>query len=186
MTTALGVAQRVGSANGVMLAALGLADYFVWRRQERQAREHSEIAYSVAQATEGAYLIACVVDAIAAILLRTSEWEYAATILREAPLPAAPYYAMRSASFEAQVLLRQGDDRTATDLLTQAAREAERMHQFRSLAMILPDLALAQLRRGHPETALSKAREAKEIVWRFGSASMQRLARERLKFLNVR
>jgi len=180
LTTALRSAQSAGSAQGMLFAAFGLADYFVSQGREQDARRHSEIAYRVACATEGEYLIACTIDAVAAILLRTSQWRYAEELLRSHPLPTAPYYAMRNACFQAQLFLRRGESYAAAGMFVEAAHEAERLHQFRSLAMILPDLAVAEMKCGYRGRALARAREARDVVQRFGSASMRRLGRERL------
>ena len=185
LMTALRSGQRTGSATGIFSASLGLVDHCVAIRQEEKARAHAEVAYRVARAMQGLYIPAIAADALAAVLLRTSQWRYAAQLLDETEFPSSPYYALRRETYAALLLLREKQFRKAADALLECKREAHRLGQFRTLAILLPDLALAQWRCGMHVQAQETAREAVPIVQLYGSFSMVHLAREILKQIPV-
>jgi hypothetical protein len=178
LMTALQVAQRTGSASNMLAASLGLIDHYVAMMQNTEARRHAQIAYDVAHLMEGAHFAALATDTIAGLLLRTEHWQYAMALLRETPFPSTPYYDLHTALYDAQILLRKGQPLEATRAFLDCKREAYSLGEFRTLAILLPELATAQLQCGMLADAQENIREARPIVQAYGTDSMVRLSQQ--------
>jgi hypothetical protein len=109
---------------------------------------------------------------------RTEHWQYAMALLRETPFPSTPYYDLHTALYDAQILLRKGRPLEATRAFLDCKREAYSLGEFRTLAILLPDLAMAQLQCGMLADAQENIREARPIVQADGTDSMVRLSQQ--------
>lgn len=178
LMTAAQAAQRGNSMVELLTAYVGLVDHYVAVGQEKKGREYAELAHQMAQAMDGDRIDAIVGDALVSALLRTSQSAYAVRLLTEVRFPSDDFYALRGATYEAQLLLRAGQNDTARQMLVECERQAEALGQPRTLALLLPDLALAQWRCGLEASARETALRALSAAESFGTAAMSRLTRQ--------